>query len=161
MELPKRTTQHVIGDQGSRVLQHSIPPNWVYRDLEGKGDYGVDGEIEIFDKETPSGLSFRVQIRSHEDCAWNSDGEYVEPVQQSTRNYWRMQTTPVVLIRCDTRLKTAYWAFVDEAETDSGVRVSRPNTLRGMTDQIRGGVAKRFSAVGPASLLLTAPPLDQ
>ena len=59
MKQPKRPIQHVVGDQGSRILQSSIPAAWVYRDLEGKGDYGVDGEIEIFENEAPSGLSFR------------------------------------------------------------------------------------------------------
>ena len=35
------------GIRGARILQSALPGEWVYRDLEGKGDYGIDAEIEI------------------------------------------------------------------------------------------------------------------
>lgn len=160
-KLPKRTTEHVTGDQGSRILQHSIPGVWVYRDLEGKGDYGIDAEIEIFDGEVPSGLSFRAQIRSHSGVAWNARGEYVQAIDQSTRNYWRLQATPVLVIVCDVQTRAAYWAFADEGETQSGVRVSRACALPGTVDVLRKGLTQRLNMLGPSSLLLMAPLLDR
>jgi len=160
-ELPKRPQEHVIGDQGSRILQGALPAAWVYRDLEGKGDYGIDAEVEIFDGETPTGLSFRVQLRSHGSCPWSGVGEYVQPVEVSTRNYWRLQTSPVVVVVCDVGSGLAYWAFADEGETKSGVRVSRSNVLPDSADTLRRGVANRVDVLGPQSLLLMAPVLQR
>jgi hypothetical protein len=160
-ELPKRPKEHVVGDQGARILQSALPVEWVYRDLEGKGDYGIDAEIEIFDAEVPTGISFRVQLRSHGSCLWNAAGEYVQPVAESTRNYWRLQTSPVVVIVCDVASGRVCWTFPDEAETKSGVRVLRRNVLPDSANILRRGVADRLNVLGPQSLLLMAPVLER
>jgi hypothetical protein len=161
VDLPKRPRAHVVGDQGARILQSALPAAWVYRDLEGKGDYGIDAEVEIFDTGTPTGLFFRVQLRSHGSCSWSAAGEYVQPVEESTRNYWRLQTLPVVVILCDVASGLAYWAFADEGETKSGVRVSRENVLPDSADALRRNVADRLNVIGPQSLLLMAPVLER
>jgi len=160
-ELPRRPRSHVVGDQGARLLQNSLPAEWVYRDLEGKGDYGVDGEVEIFETETPTGLFFRVQLRSHSTCSWSPTGEHVEPVKQSTRNYWRLQMLPVVVILCDVESKVVYWGFADEGETQSGVHISRENALPASAQVLRRGVANRLNVLGSRSLLLMAPVFDR
>lgn len=161
MDLPERTDEHVTGDEGPKIVRNSIPPRWVYRDLEGKNDYGIDAEIEVFDGRAPTGLSVRAQIRAHASLQWNLNGTRVEPVKESTRNYWRMQTTPIVIIVCDVEARTAYWAFADESETDSGVRVARINCLSSTNDALRAGVEKRLNLIGPQALILTAPLLER
>jgi hypothetical protein len=160
MDLPERTDAHVTGDEGSRIVRDSIPSRWVYRDLEGKSDYGIDAEIEIFDGKTPTGLLFRVQIRAHGSLRWNLDGTHVQSVRESTRNYWRIQTTPVAVVVCDVEARAAYWAFADEGETDSGMRVARTNRLSNTNEALRAGVEKRLNLLGLQSLILTAPLLE-
>jgi hypothetical protein len=150
MDLPQRPDHHVTGDQGPIIVRGSLPPRSVYRDLEGKSDYGLYAEIEIFDSAIPTGLLFRVQIRSHSTCSWNSDGTMVEPVKGSTRNYWRLQATPIVLIVCDTRARKAYWSFADEGDTSSGVRVRRNNELASTAEDLRAGVSLRLDMLGHA-----------
>lgn len=63
-DLLRHSDEQVIGDQGARIVQGVLPPAWVYRDLEGKGEYGIDAEVEIVDDRPPTRLSFRVQLRS-------------------------------------------------------------------------------------------------
>ena len=161
MELPKRSRQHVIGDEGVRILRNALPQEWIYRDLEGKGDYGIDAEVEIFDDQSPTGLAFRVQVRSHASCVWTAASEYVQAVEASTRNYWRLQHSPVVVVVSDLAAGMSYWAFADAAETSSGVRLSRTSALPTSLEALRRGVEARLNVFGPQSLLLMAPVLDR
>jgi hypothetical protein len=160
-DLPRRPRQHELADQGARITQSVLPVGWVYRDLEGKGDYGIDAEVEIFEDGLPTGWSFRLQLKAHERCAWTAADSYVEPVKDNTRNYWRLHPLPVILVACDVGLREAYWAFVDEAETEGGVRVRRSNQLPETSRALRNGVRARLNQTGPISAMLAVPLLEQ
>jgi len=61
--MPKRPRQHQLEDQSRIAFRKILPPGWVFRDMAP--DYGIDGEVEIFDeKENSTGLLFKVQLKS-------------------------------------------------------------------------------------------------
>ena len=48
MSMPKRPKQHQVEDLSINALKSVLPREWVYREKDK--DYGIDGEIEIFDE---------------------------------------------------------------------------------------------------------------
>jgi len=58
----KRPRSHQLEDESWKALWNSIPHHWVLR--KPQPDYGIDGEIEIFDESGSStGLLFFVQLK--------------------------------------------------------------------------------------------------
>ena len=45
--LPKRPRQHQLETESKRQFESAIPSSWIYRAKDQ--DYGIDGEVEIFD----------------------------------------------------------------------------------------------------------------
>ncbi len=65
MGMPKRTSEHQVEDISITAIKSRLPRQWVYRE-KGR-DYGIDGEIEIFDenniKEILSTRDFMQEMR--------------------------------------------------------------------------------------------------
>ena len=66
--MPTRARSHILEEQSVRRFGDVLPSGWVYR---GKApDYGIDGEVEIFNADGSStGFSFNVQLRATDDAA--------------------------------------------------------------------------------------------
>ncbi|MEM9626624.1 MAG: DUF4365 domain-containing protein [Pseudomonadota bacterium] len=63
--MPKRPRGHIIEDKSSVAFQQLLPDDWLYRPLSK--DYGIDGEVEIFDSEgNATAEKFLVQLKSTE-----------------------------------------------------------------------------------------------
>ncbi|MGI9281651.1 MAG: DUF4365 domain-containing protein [Endozoicomonas sp.] len=61
--LPKRHRTHQLEAESVLEIQNAIPSTWVYRTPEY--DYGIDGEVEIFDDEgIATGNKFLVQLKA-------------------------------------------------------------------------------------------------
>ena len=61
--MPKRPRQHQLEVESRAAIRTAIPPVWVYRDLDQ--DYGIDGEVEIFDSAgLATGTKFLVQLKA-------------------------------------------------------------------------------------------------
>jgi hypothetical protein len=64
MKLPKRHRNHQLETESVRELQSKLPSTWVYR--TPTDDYGIDGEIEIFDDEgIATGKKVSFTTKSH------------------------------------------------------------------------------------------------
>ena len=62
MRLPKRHRNHQLETESVREFQSLLPSTWVYR--TPTDDYGIDGEVEIFDGDVQD-----IWISRHkEDC---------------------------------------------------------------------------------------------
>ena len=46
MHSKQRTAQHLIDEEGQRLLKSALPASWVVRDY--RPDYGVDFAVEVF-----------------------------------------------------------------------------------------------------------------
>ena len=61
--MTKRPRSHQLEDESWRALSNSIPNQWVLR--KPQPEYGIDGEVEIFDESGSStGLLFFVQLKA-------------------------------------------------------------------------------------------------
>ena len=66
MKLPKRHRNHQLETESVRELQSKLPSTWVYR--TPTDDYGIDGEVEIFDdKGFATGRKFFLQLKATDE----------------------------------------------------------------------------------------------
>ncbi len=76
-------------------------------------DYGIDGEIEIVDNGTPTGLIIKVQCKSGRSYIANPKfGRFDLYTNERDLNYWSQANVPVVLVVYDPERNTAYWKDV-------------------------------------------------
>jgi tetratricopeptide (TPR) repeat protein len=90
-EQPKRPKQHELEDMSRRAFEAALPSGWVYRTVER--DYGIDGEVEIFDQGQATGLLFKVQLR-----ATSNPNQMTVRLRAAQANYFRSLTVPVLLV---------------------------------------------------------------
>lgn len=94
--MTNRPRSHQLEDISLRRFENLLPNAWVSR---GKvPDYGIDREIEIFELDKATGLSFLVQLRATDDQ--RKSQKLRLKVEQM--NYFRSLDVPVAIIRyCD------------------------------------------------------------
>jgi len=68
-KLPK---QHQIDEKACKLFDSALPESWICRPQ--LKDYGVDREVEIFEKEKSTGIIFKVQVKGTEKPKFSSDG---------------------------------------------------------------------------------------
>src|SRR4030043_1323937 len=92
----KRPRSHQLEDESWRALSNSIPNQWVLR--KPQPDYGIDGEVEIFDESGSStGLLFFVQLKGT-DTKEKAKALSCR-MQLKTLRYYKSLLLPVLLIR--------------------------------------------------------------
>ena len=104
--MPIRARSHILEEQSIRCFGEALPPGWVYRSKTP--DYGVDGEVEIFNTDgTSTGLSFNVQLRATDDAtrAHRVRLEVDEIV------YYRSLDVPTVVVRYGSPDRSLFWQW--------------------------------------------------
>jgi len=106
--MPKRVESHKLEDESKRRFQNIIPNEWVYREI--KPDYGLDIQIELFDKETQkgTGIQFYVQLKAKEkiegDCySLRLPIEHIE--------YYRSLNLPVMIVVYEKHTEEFYYRW--------------------------------------------------
>jgi hypothetical protein len=94
--MPKRVSQHKIEDVSRLMFQLVLPRVWLFRNKDK--DYGVDGEVELFDENgKPKGLVFWVQLKA-------TESKEIETILNvdfriDTLKYFKTLGIPVLLVR--------------------------------------------------------------
>ena len=60
-----RIKAHEIDTQARKIVPIALPRQWEFRDVTGR-DYGIDMELEIFDKSSSTGQELLFQIKGTE-----------------------------------------------------------------------------------------------
>ena len=96
MDMPKRSKQQQVEDLSINALKNVLPREWVYREKDK--DYGIDGEVEIFDKDDKAtGMVFLVQLK-----ATDSEEETMQKkvvLKVASINYYQSLELPVLIVR--------------------------------------------------------------
>ena len=111
--MKKRPNQHQLEDLSRAKFQLCLPKNWVFRDKDK--DYGIDGEIELFDKEGNSqGLMFYVQLKATglktKSSVLNVDFKI------DTLNYYKQLEIPVLLARHSEKEDKFYLRWMNDID---------------------------------------------
>lgn len=92
MNTPKRPRSHALESESRTTFESTLPDNWVYRRKDD--DYGIDGEVEIFDDDgQTTGLLFFVQLK-----ATDSENRNIQ-IRIETGNYYAQLEYHVLLVR--------------------------------------------------------------
>jgi tetratricopeptide (TPR) repeat protein len=83
-----------------KAFERLIPSEWIVRPVF-PGDYGIDLEVEIFDAELTTGLSFKVQLKSTDSLPKN--GKLSKLIDRETVKYWRSLDVPVLVVMYSAR----------------------------------------------------------
>lgn len=96
MKLPKRHRNHQLETESVREFQSKLPSTWVYR--TPTDDYGIDGEIEIFDDEgVATGKKFLLQLKATDEGDLEKALKLRLPVEKA--NYFDSLDLPVLIVR--------------------------------------------------------------
>lgn len=102
--MPRRPGQHVSEDKSRRALDSAIPPEWIFRPQDH--DYGIDGEVEIFDEEEATGLIFKVQLKATTEA--NLKRALRVRIPNDKVNYYAALRLPVLVVRYHNPSRTLY-----------------------------------------------------
>ena len=108
MDMPIRSPKHQVEDLSINEFKRLLPREWVYRVKDN--DYGIDGEVEVFDKNNrATGLMFFVQLKATDSI----DQKVQTRVQldNSTINYFAFLELPVLIVRYIEESKTIYFKW--------------------------------------------------
>jgi len=110
--MPKRTRSHTIEEESIRRFEDALPDRWVYR--QKSQDYGIDGEVEIFEADGEStGLVFNVQLRAT-DSEKRADKVRLEVDELS---YYRSHDLPTAVVRYGSPKKSIYWQWASNIDS--------------------------------------------
>jgi hypothetical protein len=104
--------QHDIDSAGERLLREvleSEPLGWVVNVV--RKDYGIDCNVQVFDKKSPTGTWFHVQLKSSASSAYSADGSFIsqELSVDHARHYALEMREPVIVIHADVASRIIYW----------------------------------------------------
>src|SRR5487761_1165981 len=102
--------QHDIDRAGKRLLRRALESlDWVVNDVQE--DYGIDSNVQVFDKQSPTGAWFHVQLKSSTSSEYSSDRSFVSqelPIDHA-RHYALEMLDPVFLVHADVTSEKIYW----------------------------------------------------
>jgi hypothetical protein len=106
--LPKRHRTHQLEAESVLAIQNAIPSTWVYRTPEY--DYGIDGEIEIFDDEgIATGKKLLVQLKATDEK--NIKKALKLRLRIESANYFDSLENPVLVVRYLSNNKKLYYRW--------------------------------------------------
>jgi hypothetical protein len=106
--LPKRHRTHQLEAESVLAIQNAIPSTWVYRTPEY--DYGIDGEIEIFDDEgIATGKKLLVQLKATDEK--NIKKALKLRLRIESANYFDSLENPVLVVRYLSSNKKLYYRW--------------------------------------------------
>lgn len=111
--MPKRVRQHELEDLSRSKFSLAVPRNWVCRDKNK--DYGIDVEVEIFDKDgRATGLVFWVQLKATE----SNDKAVIKNINLSIESikYYKSLEIPVLIVRYSEKQNSFYYRWAHEID---------------------------------------------
>jgi len=106
----KRPKAHEIDVQARRIFENVLPKEWVGR-YQPSDDYGIDYEVEIFDKNESTGVIFKIQLKGTENLQFifkKTAISFSIPTQNVQYLVQEVQI-PTFLILVDISTDKLYW----------------------------------------------------
>lgn len=111
--MPQRPRAHILEDESWEALYNAAPTHWVIR--KSHPDYGIDGEIEIFDDSgTATGLIFYFQLKATD--LKDKKKALTYRFKKDTIIYYKSFQVPVLLIRYISVTKELYYRWASSVD---------------------------------------------
>ncbi|GIU52087.1 hypothetical protein TUM4438_43860 [Shewanella sairae] len=96
MKLPKRSRTHQLEELSIDKFKSLLPIEWVYR--TPTHDYGIDGEVEIFDSDGyTTGKKFLVQLKATDEKRIDKASKLRMGIEKL--NYYQQLEQPILIVR--------------------------------------------------------------
>jgi len=106
--MPKRPRSHQLEEESFNRLRLFLPKEWLM--LRPDKDYGIDGRLEIFDKNNHSTcLTFFFQLKATDSPQINTIQNYRMKIDKIW--YYKNLPVPVLLLRYSSHLKQFYYKW--------------------------------------------------
>ena len=109
--MPTRSQSHQLEDRSRNAFRAALPKPWVFRDKQV--DYGIDGELEIFDEQGRStGLQALVQLKA------TAKATEPRPIKYKIEwiKYYRSLDIPVLLVLWVENTNELFWQWVTQVD---------------------------------------------
>ncbi len=108
MKMPKRPKQHQVEDLSVVAFRKTLPRQWIYREKDK--DYGIDGEVEIFDEnDTATGIVFYVQLKATDSKSGTAQKKV--KLKNEAINYYKALELPVLIVRYISESEKIYFRW--------------------------------------------------
>lgn len=124
IHLPERTDEHLKGDVSVNFVTGVILEKGWTCQLRGSPEYGIDIDGEIFENRRPTGMVFRIQVKST-DSPMIRQNHISYDVEIKSLNYWQQHTDPIVFVIYNNKSAIAYWDFIRDILQD--LRLRKPD----------------------------------
>lgn len=118
MKMPKRPKQHQVEDLSLLAFKSALPREWVFREKER--DYGIDGEVEVFDNNgVATGLVFLVQLKATDSK--DPRAQKTVKLSNASINYFKALDLEVLVLRYAEETKELYYRWarkIDRYKSD-------------------------------------------
>jgi hypothetical protein len=165
-DLPTSGSENQTGRHGVTLLQACLEKEgWIFRRQDGDSDFGIDGEIEIFDSNKVTGRIAKCQVKSSAKVAFD-EGETSVSVKVKTYNLWKETPLITILFYVDTRSTGIYWTPALAHHPRSGaaslsVRFEETSDLRSGLKNLRAYLESWFAVRGGDAILHEIPPFHR
>ncbi|HHT9113378.1 MAG: DUF4365 domain-containing protein [Planctomycetes bacterium] len=159
---PKHKETSITGGLGVTIIQETLErKGWVFRRQDGNTDFGIDGEIEITDKNYVTGHVCKCQVKGTKDIDWQNDSASVQ-VRVSTHNLWARSNFPVIVFLVDTEKREAYWSsplvFAPrEGAATVSIKFDKNNLVTPGEDSLDAFLSSWFSSFSNENILREVP----
>jgi tetratricopeptide (TPR) repeat protein len=127
-QFPVRTREHQLDDLSNTFLENVLPVEWKFTRSSGR-EYGVDGEVEIFEEDgAAKGTKFYVQLKSSDADLDNKF--YNESLKTSTYNYWMNLDMPVLILKFSTKENRMYFRWIHEFLSEKDLKKQASFTFK-------------------------------
>jgi hypothetical protein len=106
----QKSIQQDIDLEGQRLLEQALGPlGWVINPIEH--DFGIDYDVQVFADGSPTGVWFKIQLKSSAHSEYSSDSSFISQQLETgrARHYALELRDPVFLIHADTLAKRVFW----------------------------------------------------
>lgn len=93
--MPQRPRAHQLETESRTAFESVLPSEWVYRPQSP--DYGLDGDVELFESGRATGQRFAVQLKGTDEPEGPAALRF--PLRTDTCEYYRSLDVPVLLVR--------------------------------------------------------------
>ncbi len=127
VDMPSRPRSHQLEDESKRQFASILPSAWVFRGANP--DYGIDGQIEVFDRNNKAtGLMFLVQLKGTDE-AHLKDALAIQ-FKLDTLTYYRKLDLPVMIVLYHSQTGHFSWRWAHEVDTFFAERGQEYITVR-------------------------------
>lgn len=131
----------MLEELSRQAFRAALPAEWVVRGVDD--DYGIDREVEIFEGERTTGLTFKVQLKASDRVARSGPSRRIDVERLK---YWNSLDVPVMIAYLVVETGQLFGRWAHTIGREPGSRQKRTMTLKFAAADLLNGAAERLAS---------------